>query len=240
MIQKSAEIRNVGVAAFITLTYPGEFSGDWESVKRDVDVFSKRFLRKFPESGFMWRMEIKPRLSGASKGELVPHFHLCVVGLPGDIKWGKLYEHDKDHESGGLINWLSHAWYEVVGSDDPAHLRAGTNCRRVVNMRHMTSYVAKYAAKEETEDSSELWRGRRWGCRGELHDEPGMRTTMTYRDWYELRRLIRSWARSKGVKKATIRRLSASPMNAIKLIGIGEDWTPLLLSRMLRCVRMNE
>jgi len=40
--------------------------------------------------------------------------------------------------------WLSRAWYQIVGSDDPRHLRAGT---QVQPKSTKALYAAKYVAK---------------------------------------------------------------------------------------------
>jgi len=46
--------------------------------------------------------------------------------------------------------WLSRAWYQIVGSDDPRHLRAGTQVQRCKSTRKALSYAAKYVAKIST------------------------------------------------------------------------------------------
>jgi len=63
-----------------------------------------------------------------------PHFHLVVMGVPFLAR-----------------QWLSRAWYQIVGSDDPRHLRAGTQVQRCKSTRKAhQSYAAKYVAKIST------------------------------------------------------------------------------------------
>jgi hypothetical protein len=123
---------------FVVLTYPSSWKSSWQSWKRDLDAFSKRFRRLFKEGFFIWRLSFQKR--GA------PHFHLLVFNVSG----GKV---EKD--------WLSRAWYEVVGSGDIKHLQAGTRVEQVMTYRGRMSYASKYLAKpEEVEFISA---GRMWG-----------------------------------------------------------------------------
>jgi hypothetical protein len=127
---------------FATLTYPGEWAGDWKRWKRDLHVFSMRVGDKFPGAGVVWKLE--PQARGA------PHYHLIVVGVPFMAK-----------------TWLSRAWYEVVGSCDPKHLAAGTNIQSVHSHRGVVSYAAKYTAKrQQLPDSWQDGVGRWWGVFG--------------------------------------------------------------------------
>ncbi len=84
-------LNSVSVAAkqpyFVTMTLPdevylqnvAEFS---KTAKHWRDSFTKRLLRVEPEAAGFWRIEWKPRESGAHVGQLFPHFHLLVWGLP--------------------------------------------------------------------------------------------------------------------------------------------------------------
>lgn len=130
---------------FVTLTYPGSFDSSFDGWKRDIDVFGKRFARRFGEGSFVWRLEFKKRKTGAMKGEVAPHFHLLVWGV-------------------GLSDarsFADKAWYETVGSGDQAHLRAGVSCQHLRRWSGTISYVSKYLAK--VEDMPAGWKGRVWG-----------------------------------------------------------------------------
>ena len=84
---------------FVTLTYPFDFPERSEQFKRDLDNFIKRLARKFPDVAGVWKLEPQERLA--------PHYHLLV--------WGVEFE--------ALREFVPSAWCEVVGSDDPNHLR---------------------------------------------------------------------------------------------------------------------
>lgn len=135
-------------ALFLTLTYPDQFP-KMPKVKRDLDNFLKRVRRKFPTAGGIWRLEFIDRKSGVNTGEYAPHLHLLVFGV-GFMPY----------------EWLAQSWYEVVGSNDPNHLRSGTSVRRVYSYRHACAYVSKYLAKVGDEILIDAV-GRFWGTFGE-------------------------------------------------------------------------
>jgi len=129
---------------FVTLTYPGEWSGDPRRWKRDLDAFLKRLCRRYPDCSGVWKLE--PQKRGA------PHFHLLVFGVP----WIS-------------ADWLSRVWWEVVGSGDEAHLRAGTRVERVRTRNGVFRYAAKYLGKTmDVQDLPACWEnpGRWWGVWG--------------------------------------------------------------------------
>lgn len=57
--------------------------------------------------------------------------------------------------------WLSVNWYEVVGSCDRRHLKAGTRVEEVQSWSGVTAYAAKYLSKETMEEVGSV--GRYWG-----------------------------------------------------------------------------
>lgn len=133
---------------FVTMTYPDVFSDSMDVWKRDIDTFGKRLARKFPEGGFVWRIEFKVRKTGISAGKLAPHFHLLVYGA----------------RFNRLLKWVSRAWWRVVGSGDGNHLLAGTRVELIYSQGGIMRYVGKYVAKVAT--YPEGWRGRAWGIVG--------------------------------------------------------------------------
>ena len=68
------------------------------------------------------------------QGRGAPHYH-CVVHFESP---------DVDYKV--LQQWISAAWYEVVGSEDKRHLAAGTNLRPLV-LKHVQGYTDKPGAK---------------------------------------------------------------------------------------------
>jgi len=153
---------------FITLTYPGQFAMNDRVWKRDLDRFLKRLRRKFPGVGGVWKLE--PQERGA------PHYHLVIVGVSFIAK-----------------EWLSQAWYEVVGSEDPKHLVAGTQVQQVQSYEGVLSYAAKYASKG-LQELPEEWLdgvGRWWGVFGR-ENLAILRKWMrvSEREWFAARRFL--------------------------------------------------
>ena len=84
---------------YIVLTYPGEFPCDGLKVKRDIEAF-RRWLKRQGIKEMFWGLEFQER--GA------PHINV-------------LLDNRVDKEK------LSKSWFKIVGSGDPAHLKAGTS-----------------------------------------------------------------------------------------------------------------
>lgn len=137
---QSVDREKCGMPLFVTLTYRGEWPGDPRRWKRDLTAWLARLKRRDPAVWAVWRLE--PQRRGA------PHYHLLVFGT------GWL---DKE--------WLSRTWFEVVGSRDERHLRAGTQVQLVQSWRRVIGYAAKYLAKEVDELPAAWWQGvgRWWG-----------------------------------------------------------------------------
>jgi hypothetical protein len=122
----------------LTLTYPGVFTDDGRRVKRDWAAFRKWLRRAHPAIGGLWILEFQRR--GA------PHLHAFINGpIPREE--------------------VSRRWYEVVGSGDERHLRAGTKIEALRKPTAVASYAAKYAAKLEQKEVPREFRrvGRMWG-----------------------------------------------------------------------------
>ena len=60
-----------------------------------------------------------------------------------------------------LREWLSMAWAAVVGSEDPRHLTAGTNCEQIRTREGVMFYASKYVCKVDGESVPGV--GRYWG-----------------------------------------------------------------------------
>lgn len=133
---------------FVTLTYPDLFPNERAKWKRDLDVFGKRLARKFSVAGALWRIEFKERITGANAGRVAPHFHLLVYGVG--------YR--------DLLEWVSGAWWEVVGSKDGDHLKVGTRVEHIYSWGGILRYVGKYIAKVDEYPAD--WQGKAWGVIG--------------------------------------------------------------------------
>ena len=167
---------------FMTLTYPGQewerYGGTKEEVKRHLNTFHHWLRYHYPQAAVIWRQEFQKR--GA------PHFHLLVFGV--------------DFIDRQLV---AEEWYRIVGSNQPSHLAAGTQVVACRSWKQATMYVAKYMAKPqslaETEVPIHLRPGRVWGIWGR---EQLVREAVEYRltdqEFFELRRIARGVAKSKG------------------------------------------
>lgn len=168
-------------AVFVTLTYPGQYSSDWKRWKRDLDVFLKRLLTRFPDAAGIWRLQ--PQKRGA------PHYHLLIWG----ISWHYLV----------LRRWIAQVWYDVVGSGDERHLIVGTQCDLVKSRRHAAFYVSKYVAKVDEAiwsdpETGEFFNvGRWWGRFGKLPVAAELTMHLSRSQVVELRRLVAKLLRSR-------------------------------------------
>lgn len=144
---------------FITLTAPGKpelwqntTPEDWH---RMLDTFWKRVKRAWGDASAIWRLE--PQKRGA------PHFHLVVWGI---WQGGIPKNRPKKRQWVALVKWVSRAWWEVWGSGDQDHLKAGTNCQVVNNWKHLCFYVSKYMGKVGVPWPIPGSVGRLWGILG--------------------------------------------------------------------------
>ena len=172
---------------FVHLTYPGKFECDPEKYKAHLDNFSLRLHRRFPDAGFMWKLEFQKR--GA------PHFHLFVWGISDcPTRTGTAKEVIRQFENSalGFKEWLSRAWYEVVGSGDERHLRAGTRVERIKSRGRALSYCSGYAAKDDQTLPGQ-YVGRYWGVchRANIPWAPIVHLELTERMAVKLRRHFR-------------------------------------------------
>jgi hypothetical protein len=135
--------RNVeGLTHLVTLTYPRDHRAvvpDGRVLKVHMAALRKRLVRR--GRGGLWFVEFQDR--GA------PHVHILLNGgVPG--------------------RELSAWWYEIVGSGDERHLRAGTGIEKLRLADGAARYAAKYASKFEQKLVPAEFQGigRMWGLFG--------------------------------------------------------------------------
>lgn len=164
---------------FITLTYPEHWPDEPTQWKRHLDRFLTWLTRKYDKVPIIWKLE--PQERGA------PHFHLAVY-TPRFIR----------------ARVLSAVWYKIVGSEDPKHLRAGTQITRARSRRGSLSYLAKYIGKRVSPKLGWEKVGRYWGIRNR---PAGMlkRVWLPQRSAYRLRRML--W----GYRASHNRRFKRTP-----------------------------
>lgn len=205
-----------GLPLFVTLTYPGEWPADHRVWKRDLRAWLDRLRRLDAHCWAVWRLE--PQRRGA------PHYHLLVFGR---VRLDKV--------------WLSETWYEVVGSGDLRHKRAGTQVERIRSWRGVTSYAAKYLAKE-VEALPGAWSegvGRWWGVHNrKAAPREVMEAQLSQSGWFRVRRVLRRllrgpggrhvwWSDGRGAAGAILRRgqqASVCSVDVVRLV----DWVQQL------------
>jgi hypothetical protein len=197
---------------FCTLTYPDIYPEDPREWKKHLDTFFKRLLRKYPKALVIWRLERIERKSGENQGQIAPHFHLLAYGVP--------YE--------ALRTWVPQAWYQVVGSQDPKHLVAGTRVEQVHSVRGVLNYTAKYISKAENLELEGI--GRIWGIvgRDQLSEVQGVLEVVEIDPETALRvlRYMRHKASEVYSRQGKFKGRRKIPRHGIKftLIGDSEFW----------------
>lgn len=173
LMRKLGMIKRSAIPVFVTLTYPAVYSSDPVRWKRDFDVFCKRLQRRFEKIALVWKLEFQKR--GA------PHYHLMV--------WGADYAN--------LLAFCSSAWYQVVGSLDEKHFRAGVRVEKIRSIRGVFSYASKYLGKTEQVIQGV---GRFWGVRGEENIPWAdlVQVAVTYPEAVKLIRFLRRAIHVKG------------------------------------------
>lgn len=171
--------------AMITLTYPMVFPENGREVVRHREAWKERWRKKWGAPKGAWAFEFQER--GA------PHLH-TYLGRP---------QVDEEVFEG----WVRRAWYEVVGSDDPLHLRWGvdvTSCfygSAELNGARVAEYFWRESGKRRQKEVPEWFRNvprywGYWGIRPVLRDEE-----WTVDEWVEARRPFLALRDKKGVKK---------------------------------------
>lgn len=189
MMYRLCEVKRSSAPLFVTLTYPDLYDKNPRRWKRDLKTFFQRLKRDYPGSSAFWRLELKRRISGNSQGQIAPHFHL--------LTWGVSFLH--------MLNFIKVAWWQVVGSGNEDHYKAGTNVQVVRTENGVKRYAAKYASKNEDEENLfvEVQKvgavGRLWG----IFNRPGIpwadcETIITSNEEvYKLLRLMRRYSHLK-------------------------------------------
>lgn len=160
----------------ITLTYPKDYPSDGKAVKYHLKRFI-RWARQYGMNTYFWFMEFQRR--GA------PHFHIFTRGT-------KLHRMKKE---------VSKKWFEIVGSGDVKHLRAGTRVERLRRPDAAGRYAAKYASKPYQKKIPDGYRnvGRWWGHSKDVKPVPIQ--TIEIESWDELIELTNGWSRQDALRE---------------------------------------
>ena len=198
-----------GIPVFVTLTYPG----DWRRIcptgreaKRQLDLFRRRWLRRWGVFPAVWKMEFQPRRHSPAEQRMAPHFHI-LAALPTLDPEGAT---PMPTMLSTVREWVSQTWWEVVGSEDARHLRAGTQVLEADGSKpgRIIGYFAGYTAgksKEEQHLAPQDWPGlgRYWGVWGIPRFEVSV--GLSEEDFYTLRRLLADlMARRSGRRRRSL------------------------------------
>lgn len=164
---------------FVTLTYPASFPSNGREVKRHLSTFCSWLRRR--KIAYVWILEFQQR--GA------PHFHFLIRGF--------LPKED-----------IAQRWFEIVGSLDQRHLRAGTRVEGVKNQDQVGAYMAAYMTKLEQKQVPKSYKsvGRFWGA-SRLLTKTMHKAGEVYRDASRAIRAARKWyeARNRSLKRPCMR-----------------------------------
>jgi len=161
---------------FVTLTYPSEYPGDPKEWKKHLHNFLRRLAYAFEGVSGIWKLE--PQKRGA------PHYHLMVWGV-GFVD---------------LLMFVPEKWYQVVGSGDERHLRAGTRVEKVRSWKGVVSYCSKYLGKEVVSMPGWEFVGRYWGVfqRDNVPWAALVTREVTYKQAVQIMRYFRRYAHLKS------------------------------------------
>ncbi|MEZ5407684.1 MAG: hypothetical protein R2761_06645 [Acidimicrobiales bacterium] len=189
----------------LTLTYPGEWE-PWapnpNAITKHRNALEKRMARALGYGpAFFWVREWQARWA--------PHFHWAGV-FPVRISGRRLEE------------WLSLNWWQVVGSNDPDHLKAGTRVDwerglAASDPNRLAAYFSSYSAKDGDKEYQHQpppgWAndngsvGRHWGYRNVEFVRSEVR--LSYGQHVEVMRFLRAYLRSqKRTERTRMARIS--------------------------------
>lgn len=147
--------------SFVTVSYPAQFPCDGKLVKKHLKALLEALRRRCGALEYLWFLEFQRR--GA------PHLHIFTDhALPEPLsimtrKCGRTGKDCRVHWPSQ--DWISSRWYEIVGSGDERHLRAGSAWEVVEKPDGAARYVAKESyktfQKQVPKDFQNV--GRFWG-----------------------------------------------------------------------------
>lgn len=230
MLREVSKIRNLENVLWCTLTYPGKYSMDDLGRPKDhLNALKRRLNRLFEGIGIIWRLELKTRKTGASEGQVVPHFHLMVAnaGVP-------MYQ---------FRDWLAWAWNMIVDPKDLKHRKTGTSVELLPDKAAVIGYISKYSAKVEDDEDHGEW-GRRWGICGNFDRSYSIVLPISRTEFIELKKMVVGVLKARhvqtirnaieaGKKPKKIRALRkkryykkikrGTPMKGLGVIGLGDN-----------------
>jgi hypothetical protein len=151
--------------------YPADFPMDGKKVKRDIRLLKESLQREYQGIAWTWRLGFQRRNA--------PHVHF-LTDRPVDYKW------------------LARRWYEIVGSGDPKHLKAGTHVDKIKNVGKIINYMVTYMANDKETVVPEGFEdvGRFWGVKRGIVECEEFKKIAPYGVASRKLRLFRRWAKA--------------------------------------------
>lgn len=157
--------------SLVTLTYPREFPADGLLVKAHWAAIRSALMRWTDRASYLWFLEFQKR--GA------PHIHVFLSAeMPAPLsemsrRGGRVRKSCLTHWP--WQDWLSRRWFEIVGSGDEKHLRAGAAWEVIEKPDGAARYVSKEAHKCFQKIVPQGFRnvGRFWGCSRDVSGSVG-------------------------------------------------------------------
>jgi hypothetical protein len=115
---------------------------------------------------------------------------------------------DEPETADTLRHWISRVWFDVVGSDDARHYRAGTRVEQLRTIQGAFRYAAKsYLGKAVDAASLPAQPGRFWGVIGRRNLPRAAREgwRLSLRQTFQLLRIIRRYRRAQASNKRLLR-----------------------------------
>lgn len=173
----------------ITLTWPKEFPMDG-LVVREKRLKMLRKLKTYGVEEYTHALEFQER--GA------PHIHILV---------------DKYVD----LKWLASSWYKIVGSEDPKHLKAGTEINEIRDMTRTRIYMCSYAKKKDQKELPEGYTecGRFWDSNRSV--KPHEVEVCEYDDTRHMNRESRNITRWRKAVKRAVQKSTGKKYKAWKI-----------------------
>lgn len=158
--------------------YPSEFPMDGTKVKRDIRLLKESLEREYPGIAWTWRLGFQQKRGDKGLG-YAPHVHFLI-------------------DRPVYYKWLAKRWYEIVGSGDPGHLKAGTHVDKIKHVGKMINYMVTYMANDDETVVPAGFEevGRFWGVKRGILECQEFKRIAPYGVAARSLRLFRRWAKA--------------------------------------------
>jgi hypothetical protein len=150
---------------------------------------------------FQFKREIGEFYSLKAKPDRIdPAFQVWKQYVLGQFAELWQFRQSEDPPMDTLKAWMSRNWFEIVGSNDPRHFRAGTRVEELRSVKGAFYYASKsYMGKPEDCSRLEHKPGRYWGVIGRSNVKLGKREVheIPAEEAIKIQRIIKRYRRAK-------------------------------------------